>query len=172
MLELSPPQAACSTPAMPAMPCRTRSAEVRSLPGAGAGALFDFSVTDAQGRIPPPAAVLRACEAAGGREAEGELEGVMAYVASAGGAAVAAVTARPGAAGGMYPGGMLGGMNGGSSILAGRHLPGNQGGAGLAPSVPGIPNGRFAFVFAGSADRRRGPLGSAASTHSSLSGVL
>lgn len=165
-----------------------RSAEVRSLPDSK-GCVFDFSLIDCAGKIPAPATVLRACEAAGGVEAEGELEGVMAQVAQAGGAAVAAATARPGAAGGLYTGGpgLPAGMHsmasaGGSSILAGGPMGGRipgmsmQSASAVPPSVPptqSIPSGRFAFVFAGSADKRKtlGSAASASATHASL-GIL
>ncbi|KAJ9516343.1 hypothetical protein QJQ45_001043 [Haematococcus lacustris] len=102
-------------------------AEVRTL--SDGRVIFDLSLTDNEGRIPSSAAVQRACEAAGGVQAD-ELDPLM-QVASVGGAAAAAATSRPGAVDASTPGSSLS-----SGAAAGGSLPSN-----LGPRSGSMPTG-------------------------------
>ncbi|KAL6764347.1 hypothetical protein V8C86DRAFT_2474323 [Haematococcus lacustris] len=102
-------------------------AEVRTL--SDGRVIFDLSLTDNEGRIPSSAAVQRACEAAGGVQAD-ELDPLM-QVASVGGAAAAAATSRPGAVDASTPSSSLG-----SGAAAGGSLPSN-----LGPRSGSMPTG-------------------------------
>jgi len=149
-------------------------AEIRSLCG---GVVFDFSLTDAHGHIPSMAAVQKAFTEVGGMQAK-ELDSLMAVVSMGGvGAAAAAAAAWPpsaeqaaqAAGSDTNAAAASANANSNAATVATANLSSRPSLDLSRPIQMNIPQGKFTFAFAGSADKMRGPLQT--STSASLSQI-